>query len=175
MVAILTGQGPTIERSVTFVTESTCSLHRLTSEEVFLGGSLKDGQRGDRRSPGALEVFIHPNRRTLGLFLSTVVFGPLGRVSRAFLAPRMLAGDANLIGAKRNVTSMACTAYADAHDLFHPFRIPAGRRCPFARFEPKPILHEHGTSFLLLDGIADGGGFSEPLAGLCESRLGILD
>lgn len=157
------------------MTEPTCSLHRVTSEEVFLGGPLKNGQRGNRRSPGALEVFIHPNRWTLGLFLSAVIFGPLGRVSRAFFAPRVLAGDADLIGPKKNITSMACTAYADAHDLFHPLRIPAGKGCPFTRFEFKSILREHGTSLLFLNCIAGGSGFGKPLAGLRESRLGILD
>lgn len=157
------------------MTESPCSLQWLTSEEVLLRGPLQKGQRSDRRRPGALEIFIHPNRWTLGLFLSAVVFGSLGRVSRAFLAPGMLTGDANLIGAKGDIASMACTAYADAHNLFHPLRISAGRGCPFTRFELESILREHGTSFLFLNCIAGGSGFGKPLADFSESRLGILD
>lgn len=157
------------------MTESTCSLRWLTSEKVFLGRPLKKGQRGDGGWPRPLEVVVHADRWTFGLPLSAMVFGPLGWVSWAFLAPGMLAGDANLIGAKRDITTMACPAYADAHDLFHPLRISTSRGCPFARIELESILHEHGTSLFFLNCIAGGSGLGKPLAGLCESGLGILD
>ena len=174
MVALLTCYCPAIKWSITLVAESTDPLHRLTAEELLLAGSLKDGQWGDGGSHRPLESFIHSNSGTLGPF-PAVILGSHRRIPRAFLATGMLAGDANLIGAKRDIASMACTTYADAHNLFHSLRISAGWWCPFPWFELESVLHEHGTSFLFLNSIADSSSLGKSLAGLCESRLGVLD
>lgn len=175
MVAILACQGPAIKRSVTLVAESARPLHWLTAEEFLLAGPVQNGQRADGGSSRPLEVLIHSHRWALGLPLPTVLLGPPRRVPGAFLATGMLAGDAYLIGAKRDVTSMACPAYANAHDLFHSLRISAGRGCPFTRFELEPVLDENRTSFLFLNGIAGSRGLGQSLAALGESRLGLLD
>ena len=175
MVAILACQGPAIEWSVTLVAESARPLYWLTAEEFLFAGPVKNGQRADRGSSRPLEVFIHANRRALGLPLPTVLLGPLRWIPWAFLATGMLAGDAHLLGAKRDVTPMTGTAYANAHDLFHSLRISAGRGCPFTRFELESVLDENRTSFLFLNCIAGSSGLGQSLTGLCESRLGVLD
>lgn len=152
--------------------ESTGSLHRITTEELLLAGPLKKGQWPNWSRP--LKTLIHPNRWTLGP-LSAVILGPLRRVPRAFLATGMLARDANLIGAEKDIASMACTADADAHNPFHSLCVSAGRGCPFPWLELESVLDEHGTSLLFLDFIAGRSRLSKSLVAFLKNRLCVHD
>lgn len=175
MRAILTFRRLAIERGVTPVAEPTGPLHRVPADEFLPGGPLENGQLPERRRGRPLEILVHRNRWTRGRSFREPILGPLGRVPRAFLATGMLAADANLFGAERDVASMACSADPDAYDLFHPLGISARGGCPLARFEPEPILDEHGPSFLFLNRIAGSSSLGQSVVGVFECRLGVLD
>ncbi len=175
VVAIRALRRPAIQPGVAPTAEPARPWRRIRSGEVLPGRSMQHVQRCDRRRLRARVILIDHDdrgRRRPG----HAQFGRhLRRVFRAFLAPGMLAGDADAIGAKRHATPMACPADADAHDLFHSLGIAAGGRRPFARFQGETVLHKHRTRFLFLQGVAGRRRLREPRAGPLETGFGVPD
>jgi hypothetical protein len=167
MLATSTFRRSALKWGLTFVAEPAAQL--------FRGGPMANRQRCNdgRMRPGISLIHHHGwiPHHSFGWGL----LGPLGWVPRAFLTTGVLAALTHLIGAERDVTTMACPMHPHAYDLFHSLNVPAGGEYPIARFQLEPILDKQHPSFLFLNGMATRSCFRQPLTVLLERRLRVLD
>ena len=158
MLAAVANGRFTGEEGVAFMAVATDTLFRVFAVD-FVAGLAVEHLEGHFGSGFPVVLAWRCGESTSGRFLALAVLGrALGGEARAFLAPRVAAVRAELVGPEGRLAAVALTVHAHADLLFHALRVVFERGGPFAGFEGEAVLLEEGAGSIFLDLVVFGCG-----------------